>query len=103
MERNGPGGMKTESRSPMMKSGVATPKHASNNIMTVIAIAATKPASIPAESALVLVIYLGDYSLSKRLCQAPRGALGERSPRRTALQFSVRNSYQCRDDARTGD
>jgi len=28
----------------MITSGVATPKHASNNIMAVIAIAATRPA-----------------------------------------------------------
>jgi hypothetical protein len=32
----------------MITSGVATPKHASNNIMAVIAIAATRPASNPA-------------------------------------------------------
>src|SRR6184192_49479 len=42
MERNGPGGMKTESRSPIITSGVATPSTASN------------PASSPAKIAFVL-------------------------------------------------
>jgi hypothetical protein len=40
--------MKTESRSPMITSGVATPKQARSSITTVIAIAATRPATNPA-------------------------------------------------------
>jgi hypothetical protein len=36
--------------------GVATPKQASNNMTTVIAIPATSPASNPAESAFILLI-----------------------------------------------
>jgi hypothetical protein len=55
-ERKGPGGMKTESRSPMMTRGVATPNVASNNIAVVITIAATNPASNPIEIAFVLII-----------------------------------------------
>src|SRR3954447_23205440 len=39
-ERNGPGGMKTERRSPMITSGVATPSAASSNIAVVITTAA---------------------------------------------------------------
>src|SRR6266567_2714858 len=66
MERNGPGGMKTESLSPMIKSGVATPKLARTNIMTVIAIAATRPASNPAEKALVLLIACRSYKLGAK-------------------------------------
>src|SRR5882724_8240414 len=57
MERNGPGGMKTESRSPMSTSGVATPNsHATSNMAVVIVIPATVPASTPARSAFVLLI-----------------------------------------------
>ena len=40
----------------MMTSGVATPSVASNNIAVVITIAATNPASNPAEIAFVLLI-----------------------------------------------
>src|SRR5262249_30183824 len=54
--RNGPGGMKTERRSPTMTSGVATPSVARNNITVVITTAATNPASNPAQMALFLVI-----------------------------------------------
>ncbi len=43
--------MKTERRSPMITSGVATPKHARISITTVIAIAATKPAINPVATA----------------------------------------------------
>ena len=50
--------MKTERRSPMMKSGVATPSVASNNIAVVITTAATNPASNPAEIAFVLLTML---------------------------------------------
>src|SRR5438105_694183 len=46
MERNGPGGMKTESRSPIITSGVATPSTASNNIAAVITTQASSPAKI---------------------------------------------------------
>src|SRR5260370_28413460 len=63
-ERNGPGGMKTESRSPIITSGVATPKHPSNNIMTVIAIAAMKPANKPAAITFVGLIARRSYKLS---------------------------------------
>src|SRR5262245_53518364 len=55
-ERNGPGGINTESRSPMMTSGVATPSVASNNIAVVITTAATNPASNPARMVFVLLI-----------------------------------------------
>ena len=54
MERNGPGGMKTESRSPITTSGVATPSTASNNIAAVITTPASNPASSPAKIAFVL-------------------------------------------------
>src|SRR5881398_334324 len=54
MERNGPGGMKTESRSPIITSGVATPSTASNNIAAVITTPASNPASSPAKIAFVL-------------------------------------------------
>src|SRR3954465_12455221 len=56
IERNGPGLMKTERRSPMMTSGVATPHMASNNITIVIAIPATSPASNPAVTAFDLLM-----------------------------------------------
>ena len=56
IDKNGPGGIRTESRSPMMKSGVATPNHASNNIVAVMAIAAMSPANNPAKSAFDLLI-----------------------------------------------
>jgi hypothetical protein len=55
-ERNGPGGMKAERRSPMMTSGVATRSAASNNIAVVITIPASNPANNPAEIAFVLLI-----------------------------------------------
>jgi hypothetical protein len=48
--------MKTESQSPMIVRGVATPSDASNNITVVIAIAAMSPARNPSAKALVLVI-----------------------------------------------
>ena len=57
-ERNGPGGMNTERRSPIITSGVATPNVASNNIAVVITIPATNPASNPAEIAFLLVTML---------------------------------------------
>src|SRR5215475_3600891 len=58
-ERNGPGGMKTESRSPMITSGVATPSTASSNITAVITTPASKPASSPAKIAFVLLTPAG--------------------------------------------
>src|SRR4051812_3418302 len=54
--RNGPGGMKTESRSPMMASGVATPILQRQSISAVMTMAATNPANRPASNRLVLVI-----------------------------------------------
>jgi hypothetical protein len=54
--------MKTERRSPMMTSGVATPSVASNNIAAVITIAATNPASNPAEIAFVRVTIADDVT-----------------------------------------
>ena len=57
-ERNGPGGMKTERRSPMITSGVATPSAASSNIAVVITTAATNPASKPAKIAFDLLMML---------------------------------------------
>jgi hypothetical protein len=47
--------MKTERRSPMTTSGVATPNVASNNIAVVITTAATNPASKPARIAFARV------------------------------------------------
>jgi hypothetical protein len=61
-ERNGPGGMKTESRSPMMTRGVATPSVASNNIAAVITIPATNPASNPVRMAFVRVTIADDVT-----------------------------------------
>jgi len=61
-ERNGPGGMKTERRSPIMTSGVATLSAASNNIAVVITSAATNPVSNPAEVAFALLIR-GEYKV----------------------------------------
>src|SRR6059058_1262783 len=83
-ERNGPGGMKTERRSPMITSGVATPNTASNNITTVITTPAIKPTSNPAKIAFV-VLTQREYELLRRLCQAP-DFLTRRSPRRPPLQ-----------------
>ena len=57
-ERNGPGGMNTESRSPIITSGVATPSAASSNIAVVITMPATNPASNPATIAFVLLTML---------------------------------------------
>src|SRR5438034_10360852 len=83
-ERNGPGGMKTESRSPIITSGVATPKYASNNIMTVIAIAAMKPASKPAAITFVRLIACRSYKLS-----AARKSNCTRSPHADAAAISL--------------
>ena len=47
--------MKTERRSPIITSGVATPSTASNNIAAVITMPASNPASRPAEIAFVLL------------------------------------------------
>ena len=63
-ERNGPGGMKTERRSPMMTSGVATPSVASNNIAVVSTTAATNPASNPAAIAFVRAHNVADVTPS---------------------------------------
>src|SRR5882762_11742590 len=68
-ERNGPGGMKTERRSPMITSGVPTPTAASNNMPVVITIPPTNPASKPARTAFVLLIQR-EYALQRCLCQA---------------------------------
>jgi hypothetical protein len=54
--------MKTERRSPMMTSGVATPSVASNNIAVVIKTAATNPASNPAEIAFVRATITDDVT-----------------------------------------
>src|SRR5205814_9628145 len=97
-ERNGPGEIKTESRSPIITSGVAMPTHASNSIVTVMATAATKPASKPAESPLVLLIIGGHYALLMHLCQA-----SGYSARRPPLQLRDRNPEQRRDDASARD
>src|SRR5262245_61433517 len=81
-ERNGPGGMKTERRSPMMTSGVATPSVASNNIAVVIRIEPRNPATSPARIAFVLLIAA---SISCGGACAKRLSI-RRSPRRTPLQ-----------------
>src|SRR6266566_6739630 len=59
-ERNGPGGMNTERRSPIITSGVATPSVASSNIAVVITVPAINPANKPAKIALVLLTALVD-------------------------------------------
>src|SRR5207253_10774636 len=96
-ERNGPGEIKTESRSPIITSGVAMPTHASNSIVTVMATAATKPASKPPERPLVLLIIGGHYALLRHLCQA-----SGYSVRRAPLQVRVRNPQPASDDASAG-
>src|SRR5213078_4512315 len=59
-ERNGPGGINTERRSPIITSGVATPSVASSNIAVVITVPAINPANKPAKIALVLLTALVD-------------------------------------------
>src|SRR6266446_5843840 len=92
MERNGPGEMKTESRSPMSTSGVATPNsHARSNIAVVIMIPATVPASAPAKSAFVLLIerlsiLQLDRNVGIKLCSL--GVLSRRSPRQRLYDLS---------------
>ena len=54
--------MKTERRSPMITSGVATPNVASNNIAAVINTAATNPASNPAKIVLDRVTIANDVT-----------------------------------------
>jgi hypothetical protein len=49
--------MKTERRSPMITSGVATPSTASNNIAVVITIPASNPAMSPAKITFVLLTH----------------------------------------------
>ena len=62
--RNGPGGIKIDSRSPMIARGVATPKQASNNITTIMAMPAMIPASNPAENAFVLLMHRASYKFA---------------------------------------
>src|SRR5438552_8574289 len=59
-ERNGPGGMNTERRSPIITSGVATPSVASSNIAVVMTVPAVNPANKSAKIALVLLTALVD-------------------------------------------
>src|SRR4029434_7287629 len=59
-ERNGPGGMKTERRSPMITSGVDTPSTASNDIAVVITIPASNPARSPTKIAFLLLMAVID-------------------------------------------
>ena len=65
----------------MITSGVATPTYASKSIITVIATAATSPATKPVESALVLLIVraimLCRRACAKRLDGSVRRSLGE--------------------------
>src|SRR5438093_772032 len=96
-ERKGPGGMKTESRSPIITSGVATPKYASNNIMTVIAIAAMKPASKPAAITFVRLIASRAYKL--RAARKSNCVLSLHADA-TAISFLARHflsSCSCKD------
>src|SRR5262249_33701591 len=86
-ERNGPGEMKTESRSPMITSGVATPSVASNNIAVVITTAATNPASNPARIAFVLLIAIS---------MSCRGACAKRLPVRRLAQTPLQRIQFCR-------
>src|SRR5881397_734537 len=67
-ERNGPGEMKTERRSPMITSGVATPSAARNSITVVITIPPSNPASNPAKIVFILLTMAID--LTRR---APEG------------------------------
>src|SRR5882724_3889429 len=89
-ERNGPGGIKTESRSPIITSGVATPKHASNNIMAVMAIAATKPASKPVESVFVQLIDCQSYCSGEMEHRLLVGA-----PSRTCTPLNCKQRTEC--------
>src|SRR5436305_9377626 len=95
-ERNGPGGMNTERRSPIITSGVATPRAASNNITVVITTPATNPASKPATIAFVLLTTLApSYKLigiRESICapggrDRPRRAVEKRLVRRSILHW----------------
>src|SRR6266480_4275856 len=102
MERNGPGGINTERRSPIIVSGVATPKsHAKSNIAVVIVMPATRPASNPARSAFVLVI--GCRILQFGSHDEIKLFLIRRSPRRAPLQLFECDPQQCRNDSGTCD
>src|SRR4029077_15794401 len=94
-ERNGPGEMKTERRSPMITSGVATPSTASNNIAVVITIPASNPAMSPAKIAFVL-LPPRKYELYWSLCQTPGFSLSGRrgDPRHTFwMVFCSRKNF----------
>ena len=62
--------MKTESRSPIITSGVATPSVASNNIAVVITTAATNPATNPAVIAFVPLTFCRSYAAVFRATRA---------------------------------
>src|SRR5437879_7684968 len=66
IDKNGPGEIKTESRSPKMASGVAMPKQASNNIAAVMAVPATRPASKPAKIAFDRLIIIVDLTVGSK-------------------------------------
>src|SRR5581483_4877342 len=72
IERNGPGGMKTERRSPMITKGVATPSTASKSITVVITMPASNPATRPAKIAFLLLTH-SEYEWLQALCQALEG------------------------------
>src|SRR4029077_9250724 len=93
-ERNGPGGMNTERRSPMMTSGVATPSVASNNIAVVMKTAATNPASKPTQIAFV-VLTRCDYQLWRRLCQAPLVSSAFDTNAATTISLCRRANFPC--------
>ena len=85
--------MNTERRSPIITSGVATPRAASNNITVVITTPATNPASKPATIAFVLLTTLApSYKLigiRESIC-APGG---RDAPRRAGEKRRVRRFY----------
>src|SRR6266567_8010562 len=116
MERNGPGEIKTERRSPIMASGVATPKEASNNIATAIAMPAIRPASRPAKIAFDRLIIIVDLTIrskcwnqimlaEQRCCGARRGERRNYKIRRltqTPLQLLERNAHKRGENSSSG-
>src|SRR5438270_927622 len=98
IERNGPGLIKTESRSPMMASGVATPTSARINITTVIAIPAIRPASKPAEKAFVLLIVVSILRGLERDAQERRRDARAREERSAQRSGNFRSAAGAKHD-----
>src|SRR5437764_15367143 len=98
IERNGPGGMRTDSRSPMITSGVATRSTASNNIAVVITIAPANPANNPANTAFLLLTIVGDLTCAARQWnQIARRSLGRCSVRGSSADLFAAQGH-CAED-----